>query len=322
MLEGTRAPRGFSSYRLVVLGVVWGVTFPVGRLGVSAGANPFLLVVVDLLLAVALSALFAGAFRTRFPSLRGALESAGAGALLIGGINLPLFWGLQYATGSVASILYAASPLLSLVILLLLGSQRGNLRLETAALALGVAGVAAVALASGGAVVGNPIGLAAFGLGALCQGTGAVLLGRLRPSGENLWGQTFQFAGAAGASVVVLAVWAQPLALPMTAPVVGSILYVGAASMALGYILFFGLLRDDGAVRANQVTLVNPVVALLFGVLVVSEPFRLPEIAGLLLILLALVLLQLHHEQTMIRARQPIERSRGHSPRPHLIARP
>jgi drug/metabolite transporter (DMT)-like permease len=279
--------------RLVLLGVLWGVTFPVSRLGVTAGANPFLLVAIDFGIAAALAGSYAAARRSVRPPPASLAASAGVGALLIAGINLPLFWGERFATGGAASVVYATSPLVSLGFAALLGArERVGLRTGTA-LALGLGGVLVLALSAGGTAITSPWGLAAFGLGATCQGAGAVVLVRLRPRGEGPWGATFQFVGGGVASLVVVAAIAPRLTFPGTAPVVGSVLYVGVVSMAAGYAIFFDLLRTHGAVGANQVTFLNPIVALAVGVLLFAEPFVAEELVGLALILAALGLLHL-----------------------------
>jgi drug/metabolite transporter (DMT)-like permease len=292
-MAGISRGNGSGLGRLLLLGVLWGATFPISRLGVAAGANPFLLVSLDFGIAAAVTAPIAAARRSPFPSWKSLAESAGVGALLIAGINLPLFWGERFATGGAASVVYATAPMLSLAFLALVGAGERVGRRRGAALGIGLAGVMVLALASGGAAVSSPWGLAAFGLGAVCQGAGAVLLGRLRPTGEGAWGATFQFVGGGIVSLAVVAAIAPQLSIVWSAPVVGSLLYVGVVSMAVGYALFFDLIHREGAVRANQVTFLNPVVAVVLGVLAFAEPFAIDEVAGLALILFALALLHL-----------------------------
>jgi len=278
--------------QLIALGVIWGVTFPVARVGVAAGANPFLLVALDLLLAAVVMGSFSVASRAPRPPLRSLLVSSGLGALLIAGINLPLFWGLQSATGGTASIVYATSPILSLVVLYLLRSPVELHLRQGVALTLGLVGVVLLGVGAGGAVALGVAALAAFCLGAACQGTGAVLVGRARPTGEGHWGLTFQFVGGAVASFLLLPLLTNSYSLPLTVPVFSSIAYIGILSMVVGYSLFFGLIRSGGAVRANLVTFLNPVVALVVGVVVLGESFHAVEVGALACILLALVLLQ------------------------------
>ena len=288
---------------LLVLGVLWGVTFPVSRLGVATGADPFLLVALDFAVAAAVMAPYAAARRSVWPGARSLAVSAGLGALLIGGINLPLFWGERFATGGAASVVYATSPMVSLGFASALGTGERVGRRGVLALGVGLGGVFVLALAAGGAAVRSPWGLAAFGLGAVCQGAGAVALGRLRPAGEGRWGETAQFLGGGAASLVVLAVTAPSLAVRWGPAVVGSVLYVGVASMAIGYAIFFDLIHRHGAVGANQVTYLNPVVALAVGVVAFGEPFAPEEAVGLGLILLAIALL--HAPRNRARALAP-----------------
>lgn len=285
------AVHGSALPRLLLLGLVWGATFPISRLGVAAGANPFLLVALDFAVAAAVMAPVATLTRSPWPGGGRLAVSAGLGALLIGGINLPLFWGERFATGGAASVVYATSPMVSLGVVALLRTGERIDRTAVGALALGLAGVLVLSLSAGGASVRSVWGIAAFGLGALCQGVGAVALGRIRPEGEGHWGETFQFVGGGAASLAVLAAVAPSLAIGPSLPVVASVLYVGAVSMAFGYALFFALVHRHGAVGANQVTYLNPVVALGLGVAVFGEPFAAAEGAGLALILLALFLL-------------------------------
>jgi probable blue pigment (indigoidine) exporter len=283
---------------LIVLGTIWGATFPIARVGVEAGADPVLLVAVDLLLATAAMAVIAATTRAPRPGWRSAAESAALGALLIGGINLTLFWGLRTATGGTASIVYASSPLLSLVVLVLMRATTGVGPRQVGALLLGLAGVGVLGYATtAGSLAAGLAGLVAFVIGAACQGTGAVLVGRARPSGEGPWGLTFEFAGGAVAAAVLLPVLASSFALPIDAATIGSIAYVGFVSVVLGYTLFFALIRRFGAVRANQVTFLNPVVALLIGVFVFGESFQPVEALALAFIVLALLLLQPRNRQ-------------------------
>jgi probable blue pigment (indigoidine) exporter len=279
--------------RLLLLGVIWGATFPIARVGVDGGANPFVLVAVVLFVAAAVMAPIARMTHTARPKWRKALQSAGLGALLIGGINLPLYWGLRFATGGDASIVYATSSIVSLVMLRLIGSPTGIRRRQVAAMALGLGGVLLLGIApAGGTLMVGAAALAAFGLGATCQGVGAVLVGRARPHGEDRWGLTSQFVGGGIASLAILPFLAPAPAFPITAATLGSVAYVGLVSMVVGYTVFFDLIRGYGAVRANQVTFLNPVVALIVGVVAFAERFEPLEAVALAMILVALALLQ------------------------------
>ncbi len=279
--------------QLLLLGLLWGLTFPMARLGIDGGASPFLLVLLVLAVASAVMATVAAVTRAVRPPVRSLLQSAALGAFLIAGINLPLYWGLQFATGGAASIVYATAPVISLVTLGAVGGGSHVTTRQVGALGLGLTGVVVLGVAStGGALLVGLFAVAAFVVGASMQGVGAVLGGRVRPRGEGPWGLTFQFLGAATAALVVLPILTPSPAFPVNAATLGSLLYVAVASMAVGYSLFYQLIERVGAVRANLVTFLNPVVALVSGVLAFGERFVPLEGVALALILVALYLLQ------------------------------
>lgn len=298
--DGATAPRPSSEgsrrttwAMLAVLGLFWGSTFPMVRLGVAAGASPLLLVAVDLFVAAGPMAIVAWARRATRPTPRAFLGSVVIGTVLVGGTNLLLFWGEQYATGGLAAIVFALTPLFAFVGLELSGRGARLSPLAVAALALGLGGIVALAYASlGTGVLSNPWGAVALFLGSACQAAGAVAVARWRPGGETPYGQAGQFLGGGITAVLVVAAVGGPLALPTSSGVLASMLYVAFATCVLGYALYFELIRRSGPIGANLVTYLNPVVALAVGVTLLGEAFGLPEALGLALVLLALFLFE------------------------------
>jgi drug/metabolite transporter (DMT)-like permease len=69
-----------------------------------------------------------------------------------------------------------------------------------------------------------------------------------------------------------------------------AVLYLGAFSTGLGYVLLFGLIRDIGAMRASSVNYLLPIVAVILGAVVLGEPLRWTMIAGGLMVLAGVAL--------------------------------
>jgi probable blue pigment (indigoidine) exporter len=293
--DATRSTAGVSTVTLLaVLGLLWGATFPIVRFGVAAGASPMFLVAVDLLLAAGIMAPVAVATRHRRDSARSLVESVFLGTLLIGGNNLFLFWAMEYTTGGAGAIVYATSPLLSVVLIRASGGAVRLGKVGTSSLAIGFGGVLLLGFsASGTAIVTSGVGLAALVAGVVCQATGAVLVGRRRPTGESAWGQMAQFSGGGLVALAAATLFEGSHAFPLSAPVVLSVLYFSILTAAVGYTIYFELIRRAGAVRANVVNFLNPVVALLLGVGWFAEPFAPAELLGLALVLAALLGVQL-----------------------------
>jgi drug/metabolite transporter (DMT)-like permease len=65
-----------------------------------------------------------------------------------------------------------------------------------------------------------------------------------------------------------------------------SVAVLGAVCTALTFILFFSLVAEVGPARTTVITYINPAVAVILGILVLSEPITLGLIIGFPLILL------------------------------------
>lgn len=66
---------------------------------------------------------------------------------------------------------------------------------------------------------------------------------------------------------------------------VAAVLALGVVATALAFQLYFGLISGVGAPRAILVTYLVPSLALVYGILLLDEPFRWTAVAGLALVL-------------------------------------
>jgi drug/metabolite transporter (DMT)-like permease len=66
----------------------------------------------------------------------------------------------------------------------------------------------------------------------------------------------------------------------------GSVLILGLLCSAIAFIIFFALIAEVGPSRGTLITYINPVVAVILGIVVLSEPITLGLIIGFPLILL------------------------------------
>jgi drug/metabolite transporter (DMT)-like permease len=75
-----------------------------------------------------------------------------------------------------------------------------------------------------------------------------------------------------------------------SAHVVESVLGLAVVCTALGFLVFFALIAEVGPVRATVITYVNPAVAALLGVALLSEQLTTGMLLGFALILVGCVL--------------------------------
>jgi drug/metabolite transporter (DMT)-like permease len=191
--------------------------------------------------------------------------------------------GEQYVASSLAAILIASMPLMVALLSMRLSPDDRPAGLRLAGLFLGFGGVVALL---GIDVAGRPMELlgAVLVLVATLGYASATFvvdraLGDLDPIGP--------IAASLGLASLVLApvaVLAPPAGLP-PGDALGALAVLGAVCTALGLLLFFQLVVEAGPSRAAVITYVNPLVAVVLGVLVLDERLGASSLAGLLAIL-------------------------------------
>jgi drug/metabolite transporter (DMT)-like permease len=196
------------------------------------------------------------------------------------------FLGLGFAALSISAgmlaILQSAAPLFAaLVARIWLGETIGRRR--ALGLAIGFAGVVLL--------VWDKVGIR--------EDAGVAVLVTLLVTA--LWGVSSNYArvkmrgidpivsaaGSIGIAAVVLlpiAVATWPVQMPPTRAWL-EVLFLGIAASGLGFVLYFRLLAQVGAVRATSVTFLNPIVAMASAAVYLGEPITLRMLAGCAIVL-------------------------------------
>lgn len=191
----------------------------------------------------------------------------------------------RHLTSSLTGLLIAAAPIIAAVLDRLTGGERlGPLRM--AGLGVGLAGVAV--LAGPGLSAGGAWPVIEVLLTATCYAIAPLIAARYL---ADVPGPALTSACLGLAALVYLA----PAALTWPRQALTPHAYAAIAALAgictaLAFVVFFALIREVGATRALLFTYVNPAVALIAGVALLSEPLTWFHIAGLVLILTGSVL--------------------------------
>jgi drug/metabolite transporter (DMT)-like permease len=206
------------------------------------------------------------------------------------GIALPfslIAYGEQHITSSLTALLIAADPLFIVLLALHVDPSERASGTRLIGLLLGLVGVAVLlGLDVGGdalRILGGGMVLAA----AMCYAVSALLVKRL--ADVPLLGSVSVTLGVAAVLLAPLALAHLPTHLPSPA-VIASVLALSILCTALGYVIYYALIAEAGATRASLITYVNPAVAVLLGVVVLSEPLRPSTLLGFGLILLGCAL--------------------------------
>lgn len=191
----------------------------------------------------------------------------------------------QHIASSLAALLVASTPIFATILALVLRIERRLTGRRVAGLAVGLAGVAALVGVGGGGLGDTPLRPVLQVLAtAVGYAVGPMIvakrLGGVSPITVNAVALTF-----AALLHAPLAARTWPTEMPSGAAL-GSVLALGVLSTAVAFVLMFRLIAEVGPAPTTVVTYLNQAVALLAGVLVLSEPLTTGIAIGFPLVLL------------------------------------
>jgi drug/metabolite transporter (DMT)-like permease len=198
---------------------------------------------------------------------------------------------LSYAetrlSSSLSGLLVATVPFVAAAAARLAGEPERLTPVRLAGMGVGIVGIVVLlGLDVSGAQFGA---IAAIALVVIGYGTAPLVVSRALPEVPGVAASSI----ALTATALVYAPFAGPrLGRVATAspPALWSVLALGVVCTAFALAVFFALIREAGPQRALVITFVNPAVAVLLGVLLLSEPFTVGLAVGLPLILVGCVL--------------------------------
>ena len=261
---------------------VWGVPYLFIRVAVDAGVPPAFIAWARVALAAALLLPFA----LRRGALRGLRGRSGAiAAYAACEIAVPfvlIAMGERYISSSLTAILIATMPLFVALLSLRLSTADQPTGLRLLGLVIGLGGVVALL---GVDVAGRPtelLGAALVLVATLGYAAAPIIVSRRLADLDPL--------GPVAASLTVSAIALLPAVLarpPQAIPAsaLWAIAVLGVVCTALGLVVFFQLIAEAGPSRASVITYINPLVAVLLGLVVLDEHLGAMSVAGLALIL-------------------------------------
>lgn len=182
---------------------------------------------------------------------------------------------------SLSGLLVATVPLITALLVYLAGHGSLLDRRGMSGIVLGLAGVAVLlGLDVRGAQLGSVAQVLAVALG---YAIGPLIASRYLSEQSSLALAAVSLALVAVAYLPVAVVQA-PSHLP-SASVLASVVTLGVVCTALAFVAFFELIKEVHPTRATLITYFNPIVAVVLGVAVLGERFKLATGAGFVLIL-------------------------------------
>jgi len=275
---------------LFLLGTTWGSSFLFIKVGVE-DLSPLMLVEGRMLLGAATVVIAAYALGLSLPRSRRLWLDVTIMAVLSNVVPFALIaWAEEHIASGTASVLNASMPLFTAMLAPFFITEEGMTAPKAAGVLTGFVGVAVFSGADVTGIGSNALGDLAAVAAASLYAVGAVFA-RLRLRGEHPLTST---AGQLVSGVVLLTPVAavigarEGISLHVDSGL--SLLALGVFNTGFAYVMYLWLLAEAGAVKASLVTYVIPVTGLLLGWAVLHETIGPTAIAGLVLIVAGIAL--------------------------------
>ncbi len=209
--------------------------------------------------------------------------------VLMSAIPFSLFsFAQQSTTSSLAAIIGAATPMFTLLAILTIYRTEKVTLIATSGLLIGLIGVAITLGIWEGFGNNDPLAIAALVLATISYGIGGPYI-RKFVTPMNLSGTSTAAAQVFTSAITLLPFYLLTGPLTTANPTIESLLSIvalGVLGSGFAYRLFHDVIKDAGSTVASTVTFTNPVVATIWGVLLLSEELHWYEpIGGLVVIL-------------------------------------
>lgn len=262
---------------------VWGIPYLFIKIAVDGGMPPVVLAWGRIVLGAAVLLVLAHSANV-IGQMRGHLKALLAYAVFEVCIPFPLIAaGEQHVSSSLAAIIISSVPLNVALLAMRFDAEERTTGVRLIGLVVGLVGVALLVGLNAAGTGSELLAAAGILVAAFGYAAGPMILKRGLPDLDPRI--------AMGGSLSMAAVVLTPLAIidwPSRTPSGGafaSLIVLGLICTALAFVLMTLLIREIGPARSVVITYVNPLVAVLLGVLLLGEHPGATAIGGLVLIL-------------------------------------
>lgn len=226
--------------------------------------------------------------RQRFPKTKSEIYHLWIAGLFMSAIPFSLFSYAQQSTTSIlAAIIGAATPMFTLLAILVIYKTEKITSNILVGLSIGLVGVAITLGVWQGLGANDPLAIAALILAATSYGIGGPYI-RKHVTPMNLPGVTTAAIQVSTSAITLLPLYLLTGPLFVAEPrveTVGALLALGILGSGFAYRLFHGVVASAGSATASLVTYTNPMLAAVWGVLLLSEELHWYEPVGAVVII-------------------------------------
>jgi len=277
---------------LLLVYVIWGSTYLGGAIALES-YPAFILVYTRLLIAIVILLALLKFRHVPFPPFRLMLNAVLVGGLMFGGgAGLVAFAQQNGVASGLASLGVAAVPLWATIFASIFGYRPS--RLEVVGLVVGISGVGILNLEQG--MQSQPLGATALLVGPTLWAFGSMFSNRLTMP-KGLMGTVFQMLG--GSIVLIMMSILSHEQFP-TEPSLGStaaLVLLAIFGTLIAFSAYMYLVRTVRPTLATSYAYVNPVIAVILGIVLLAEQISPTGILAMVVIVTGVILLMLGKHQ-------------------------
>ncbi|MCP4566308.1 MAG: EamA family transporter [FCB group bacterium] len=274
----------------IFLCIAWGSTWTAIKIGLQ-DAPPFYAAGIRMLLAGFILLVYNHFAGNRYPE--GAAEKwkvAWPGILMYGASYALVYFGNQYVSSSLASILFAVFPFFVIILVSFLVKSEKVTKRALVGMVIGFAGLVII--------FNGPISLntnSIFGGGlivvaTLCSAYATVHI-RAYLNDRPIFPMIAMQMILGGSLMLIVAIMVEDFStFRLTSVTVGSILYLAVIGSILTFSGYYWLLRRIATVKASLIAFVTPIIAIFLGYLILNEQLSRQDYLGSALVLFGVLL--------------------------------
>ena len=277
------------AYSLVIL--IWSTT-PITIKWSSEGVGHLFAVAIRMAMGTMVSLLLVLACYRKFPMNKTACKAYSASALALFGGMLPVYWGAQYISSGLISVIFGLSPIVTGYLTWRFIHEQGFGAMKLLGALAGVLGLLFIFFEKGETAEGYIYGVLAVLLAVLLHSISAVLVKSIKVQMPPL---TLVAGGLLFSMPLFLTAYfisSPPLPESISLKAMWSIIYLGVVGSVIGFVCFYYLLRHLATSTVALITLITPVVALWIGSVFNGEVISANIYIGTLFVLMGLGLHQ------------------------------
>jgi drug/metabolite transporter (DMT)-like permease len=279
----------------LLLGFMWGSSYLFIKIGVDAGLTPFTLIATRLLFGFLLLAAVVAIAREALP---GSLRMYGhLFVMSILSVALPftlITWAEQSVDSTLAATLNSSVPLFVIPIAAVMLIDEKVTTNKLIGVAVGFIGVAILVGFDPGVLAGTDV-LAALALigSSVSYAAGGVYARRFAHGLRPMIPAMVQVGFALVITAALALIFESPISFPARFDAILAVVWLGLLGSGAAYLVFFLLLGHWGATRTSLVAYLLPVVGIVLGAAVLSEPIDARLVLGTLLVVAGIALVNL-----------------------------